>query len=742
MRWLVMLGLFVGTLVEGAEVLETTALKLTIETTPPVHIKQLVHRGSGVAVIDQPFEQDLFALTRRLPDGSSETRRSSQAKRCQVTRTGDTLKLVLSDFPGPELRVEVTVEPAENPALTLWSLRYGAPGQPAFTQVKLPQVTTPGVFAEGLPHDLILPSYPGTRIVEPWTSWKINYGVRAAYPGEQSAQFLAYQCARAGLFVGSRDPASHSRALEVYRREPGFALAQTYEACTGEDGAWTTPYPAVLGVTQGAWYDTADLYKAWATQQPWCRTKLADRDLPGWLKEGPLVHVCEVRTYDKDRNFSGSYYPKLEEHLDYLQQQVGGPVVLMPAGWENHRRWTAGEYFPIFDQERATQVLRRLKAKGIRSFVFLSGLYYTFENAGADGEQIPSAAEHRADYVTDGKTGEPQVFTLGESTKLRPWTRRSYQFCVGAEGTRPFFEAVIRHALDQGITAVQMDQATSGGGAACDATNHHHTPGPGSYQTVGFNQLMDDLREYGRSLDPDFALLCEEEHEELIPVSDAFHMRDYKERYWYRDRPGAVGIPLWHYLYHEYAIGYGGDSAQVGKSLVPWNTRQHAVNLVTGKTPGVSVWSSPQALFESDPAPLTMVRNHQRLLRTRARDCLLFGRMLHPSALEVPDATYKLWSRSGAQEFTEPAVLTSSWQAPNGRVGLLFVNVSTTDPHQLAVDLDARNTPGWPKANLDLYSSLSDRFEPLAASVALPYRLERELAPLEALFVELRSAGG
>ena len=44
-----------------------------------------------------------------------------------------------------------------------------------------------------------------------------------------------------------------------------------------------------------------------------------------------------------------------------LRDKIDGPVVAMLAGWENHRRWTAGDYFPIFDEDRARQVIQQLR---------------------------------------------------------------------------------------------------------------------------------------------------------------------------------------------------------------------------------------------------------------------------------------------------------------------------------------------------------------------------------------------
>ena len=74
----------------------------------------------------------------------------------------------------------------------------------------------------------------------------------------------------------------------------------------------------------------------------------------------------------------------------------------------------------------------------------------------------------------------------------------------------------------------------------------------------------------------------------------------------------------------------------------------------------------------------------------------MLGRMLHPYELSVPDLGLSVpvhrggkWTR---QPIPTPAILTSSWQSPAGRIGHLFVNISETR-QPLAVSLDTRNVP-------------------------------------------------
>ena len=730
-------------------VLENDVLRLTIKQSPAPHVGQLLHKAAKVPLIQDPTEHALFAVALRKPDGGTDYLDSATAKASSVSvqrENGDTKAvLTFSHVGGVEIDATVEVLCRRSDPLTHWSISVKNGTGRGIAYVRFPLLKTVRQIGEPSDDVIVLPYLPGSLIRNPWAEWRENQGVWIPFPGNLSAQFIAFQDRSAGVYFAAQDTSSHPRRMEIWKRKDGFAIAQDYTLNDVKARAWRCPYPVVIGVTQGTWCDSADIYKRWAQRQAWCAKTLAQRDdIPQWWKDGPLVHVCEVRTYDKKRLHAGSYYPKILDHLRFLREKTDGKILTMLAGWENHRRWTAGDYFPVFDEANAKRTIAEMKKDGFRSFFYLSGLYYTFENEGVNSGRIAAAEKHRDAYVIDKKTGEPQVFTLGESTKTRPWVRKSYEICVGTPFARPFFRSVIDRCHEIGVDVLQMDQTVSGACHACYSTKHNHPPGIGAYQAIDFHALLADMRSYAKARCKDFALFHEEPHEELIPYLDGFHMREYKEKWWYRGSPGAVGIPLFSYLYHEYAIGYGGDSARSSSRDDPWCVRMHAVNLITGKTPGLAVWSYPEQLLKSHPAPLKMLRNHCRLLKTRAKQYLMLGKMLHPYELDVPKATYKFWAGKGKRrkeyELTEPAILTSSWQAPDGGIGHVFVNVSK-DKQTLALKVDTRNTPIPGPCDVAVYSSVGDgNLSPMWKGAKLPREHTKDLAPLEVLFIDIQKA--
>lgn len=755
-----MVWTFLGAAPTGAAeptplVLETSALRLELQQTPHLHLRQLLHKRSGQSLTGVATPRSLYALTLLAADGAAQQvtaeRAASTTAQVVATAAGKELRIRQSGWPDLNLAVEMTIlAPVDDPLLRC-SIRVENGTGRKLQTVRFPQFNV-GDLTAGGDDFLVLPALAGSLVEKPAQAWRTGQSVSLSYPGNLSAQFLAYQNRTAGVYLAGSDAAGHPMSLAAIKLAGGLQLWHDYTPVAdaanrapagGSDKVWASPYPVMLGVTQGSWCDTADLYKRWAVQQPWCARRLAQRDdIPAWWKAGPAVHTCEVRTYDAQRSCNGSYYPKLVEHIRRFSQKIDGPVVAMLAGWENHRRWTAGDYFPLFDAAVALPAIAQLNREGFRPFVFLSGLFYTYRNAGRDVGEMPDAQQYRAAYVIDQKTKQPREFVLNESNPNGEWKRHSYAFCAASPATTTFFGGVIDQLHAAGIDVVQMDQTTSGGASECYATDHGHPPGVGRYQSTAFWKLLADLRAHGKNLSKDFVLFHEEPHEQLMPYLDGFHVREYKEKSWYRGMPGAVGIPLFDYLYHEYAIGYGGDSASLSATKNLMNVRSHAVNLVTGRTPGASIWSSHDAMDTAHADQIAVLRAHSRLLKTRAGEFLMLGTMLHPLELNVPKLPLDVPVRRGDKWVKEPlptpAILTSSWLLPPGRIGHLFVNIDEK-PQPLKVALDARNAPAAAAYTGTIYRSTGDgEFRPLGQKTALPQDLTLDLQPQEVVFVELQ----
>ena len=753
---LVVLCLFCGSFAFAAEadttVVENDHVRLVFATKPVPYLQQLVQKPSQKTLLAESANQNLFTLTILRAEGGNLTVESRSAKQgaIEVERaaTAQHISVQFSGLgPASDMRVILNGVLEDAEPFVRWSIAVDNPGRKELSTVRFPYVADlPAIDA---PDDdfIVGPAFPGVMIENPAKNWPEHYSKGWAFPGDQSAQFCSYQDCMAGVYLASMDTAGYNRDLNVAKNKDRYRLWHSYRLSETPVSQWQSPYEVALGVTSGTWQQTADIYKRWSVRQPWCAKTLDKRDdIPDYWKQGPCIHTVEMRTYDpKTRLCDGSYYPKLDEHLRLFREKVDGPVVPMLPGWENHRRWTAGEYFPVFDQQQAKDVLARIRGDGFRPFVFLSGMYFTFQNEGRDAGDLSSWKQYADSLVLDA-SGKPKTYVLNESSPdgKSIWKRHSYQLCPAAPGTKAFFRSVIDQLHALGIDIVQMDQTVCGAGDACYSASHGHPPGPGAYQSQAFRELLADMGRHGRSLSKDFLLMHEELHEELIPYLGGFHTREFKEYWWYRGAPGSRGIPLFTYLYHEYAIAYGGEGPHLSKRQNDATVRDMAINLVTGKTPAASVWSSQSAMAEGHADQFEMLRNHSHLLKTEAQRFLMLGRMLHTLEFDVPSVTLRIASKRGGKwepvPFEERAVLGSSWQSPEGNVGHCLVNI-THEKQTVRLGLDTRNAPGWPKADVDLYrADKPETSEPVGRGVSLPHEYTLELAPLEAVFFVIRPA--
>ena len=394
-------------------VVENAQVRLVFAVKPVPSLQQLVHKLSGTNLIVDPAGQPLFTLEVAQPKGGTASVESHRAKQGSIEVTpvdgGQRIVIEFSGLgPAGDMGVKVEGRLDDAEPLVRWSVAVDNPGRQRLTAVRFPYVAAVPAIGESNDDFIVAPAFPGALIERPAEQWPANFSLGWSFPGDQSVQFFSYQDRTAGVYLASMDTVGYGRALRISKRNSEkYLLYQEYRLPEQPEERWQSPYEVALGVTSGTWQQTADLYKRWALQQPWCARTLSQRDdIPDSWKRGPCIHTVEVRTYDADRLCNGSYYPKLPEHLRLLREHIDGPVVPMLAGWENHRRWTAGDYFPLFDEAAARQVIGELRQDGFSPFVFLSGLYYTFNNEGRDGAR---AGRRPLSRLVRDRPGDGQV---------------------------------------------------------------------------------------------------------------------------------------------------------------------------------------------------------------------------------------------------------------------------------------------------------------------------------------------
>jgi len=237
--------------------------------------------------------------------------------------------------------------------------------------------------------------------------------------------------------------------------------------------------------------------------------------------------------------------------------------------------------------------------------------------------------------------------------------------------------------MDLGGVALQADQQLGFYSTVCYSDQHGHAPGYGPWMHQKAVEFLQALRQQMKARNSNAVFSYEAACEVWIQHVDVHMHRPYG--------PGA--IPLFDYIYGEFALRYGGDDA-MGLSHPEVECIKHEtcfVNVVQ------RLVGFGHAEYDFDVNPhypiLKFMRNLVEAQRTFARDYLTFGRMLRPTDLQVAktavETTRSLIPDDESVDLPPvdvPRVLNTVWRAPHGKIGYILAN-STGNPEPVTLTI-------------------------------------------------------
>ncbi len=425
------------------------------------------------------------------------------------------------------------------------------------------------------------------------------------------------------------------------------------------------PYNVVLGTFHGDWYAAAELYRNWASKQPFCALKLAQRkDTPEWIAKSPVALTFPMRgqsDWDGPAKANPQYTPATNAlpYLEKLATELESSVMPIVFNWEHGGPWVQPDAFPPVGGEVCMkEFMARAEEKGWHPVIYGDGLSWVTWQKNTDYDGMPYFRAHNGEAVVvrnwDGKL---------LNSDLGDW-RRGYLACVGTEGGRRMV-VDMTHKMAEFKPAViqQFDQGP--GPKGCFARDHGHAPVPGPWMTTEFNKLLEADVESARSVIPDVAMSCEGAPPEVY--LQKFQIWDARAR----------TCPLYSFLYHEYANGHEGFYT----NRVSDETLRLSVGraLVTGYMMNFTLrdkglieydWDQPWSRAIPDQnAILDWAKRSNHLRSGIGRDYLVYGRMLRPWKVSNVTERDFGWGK-------EPLVQSATWQAPDGRIGIVLANCS------------------------------------------------------------------
>jgi len=188
----------------------------------------------------------------------------------------------------------------------------------------------------------------------------------------------------------------------------------------------------VLGTFHGDWYAAAEIYRNWASMQPLCAVKLAERkDIPKWIAKSPVGLAFPMRgqcDWDGPAEPNPEYTPATNAlpYLEKLATERESPVMPIVFNWEDGGPWVQPDAFPPLGGEASMkEFMSKAKEEGRCPVIYGDGLGWVPGQKNTSYDGMPCFVAHDGEAVVvrnwDGKLLENN---LGE------W-RQGYLACVG-----------------------------------------------------------------------------------------------------------------------------------------------------------------------------------------------------------------------------------------------------------------------------------------------------------------------
>lgn len=654
---------------------------------------------------------------------------SLDAEQVTVTRTrnedGFAIELEYKHIALLPLDVHVSIRCPFQETLTYWKLELNNRTTFWVGHIQFPVIEVPfdsltekhnshilWSFADGALAGPVESSLAGRLEYDSPETWRANN-----YPGQwASTQLMAYYDDSGGLYVACDDPKGLPKFLHPLMVRDGVVMGLGHYPGTRGPSRTDLPYNVVLGTFLGDWYVAGEIYRKWATRQPFCATKLTERkDYPKWLNDSPVGITFPMRgqaDWDPPAAVNPEYTP-LTNALPYLNKlavALASPLMPIIFNWEYGGPWVQPDSFPPVGGEAPfREFMVKAKAQGWHPVLYGDGLRWITWQKNTNYNGMPYFQAH------GGESAIARNWDGSLMENIWEW-RKNYVVCVGTDRGRQMILDMTRRMAELGPDIVQQfDQGP--GPMVCYATNHGHPPVPGPWMTEAFNQLIRSDTDIAKSINPDVALSCEGAPPETY-LQD-FHVWDAREQ----------TCPLFSFLYHEYLNGYEGFytnrlndealRASVARALVTG----YMVNLTLRDKGLVHYdWDQPWTKAVPDQAGiLDWSKTANDFRAGLARDYLVYGRMLRP------------WSVSGVSQRDfgwgkEPSVMSATWRAPDGRIGVVLANY-TNLRESPRVEMEGRGNK-----ELILYNGArkEERW------VELPTVVDIEMEPRSVGLIELR----
>ncbi len=460
------------------------------------------------------------------------------------------------------------------------------------------------------------------------------------YPGG-SMQFTALLGNGLGFYCAAEDGQANRKHLDWTPDAERKTLAVSISHPVLNWGAdkmvleYRSPGDLVVGPFQGDWFDASRIYRKWALTAPWCSKGPihARDDYPKWLlnlaywSNNRMNHEADIGFVDLHRNYFNlpnvilhdyGYMPGYDHHSnpDYLPPRIGS--------------------------DNYAALVKDLRAKDIRVVNYIIGWLWNTTTESYRMEEGEKAGLLMEQGIVPLTYAGSHDLSAGICPATELWHKKIVDLTttlVGKYGVSGlYFDYFTNHTED------------------CFNTDHGHDIAGGDYWTKAVHGLLEEVRTKCQELDPETMISAEHTAEWCIDVVDTSHT-------------GGVSsnTPAYFAVYHGYTQIFGGvQNCSTPQTIGRW--------WLTGTQNGennIMPWLASDVFGDVGHYYRKLLWCHAQF----ARPYLGYGEMLRPPKIEgnlpilpgSPCAQYQ-------PAFPVRAVEGSAWRAPDGTIGLFFLN--------------------------------------------------------------------
>jgi len=575
-----------------------------------------------------------------------------------------------------------------NSSLSHWRMSVDNPGSVPIDKVDFPLIYgAKSIGTDPTANYILLPDSFGSMLHDPYDALLSPSStgccfVSADYPSwSTTTQMMIYGDNSGGLYLATYDTQGGAKSFGATRVTVGsdtfMQIFIEHDFPETPGAVFRIPYDTIVGVFSGDWQDAADIYRSWAQGQWWtARGPLSTRtDMPQWFKDGfadlnlfSYLSTDDYSTPTEELNFSQT----VSDVQAYLQQ-VPSPLLFEWSGWEKYGSWVSPNVFPPYEGWAAFD---------------------------AAVSQLHSMGVHVVISLTDDLifTDSPGVNQSWVNCAVRQWNGSIYyyhegngqQAIVASPACTAYQDLLIQNVVnleEHGVDGVRLDADWDM--SPCDYSSvNGHPVGCGSWFAQDDIQFFQNLANAVHAINPQFLLGVEHLPEIYIPF---FPM--------YLDDAGQVGSDpfvqqfgsrvsltnLFYYIYNDYSRGWSRElHVDGGPSSYQGYGAYYDYVQADGSTGGQTVDFADTSWPDQYPLVTNLTRSIAWATSGFASDFLTTGRSLVPPPIESPPLSLTMdqfstpWNSPKLFNYSIPSVLDGAWQSPDGRVGLLFINLGTS----------------------------------------------------------------